>query len=203
MVLHLHGAALRPAFGLTPLTRGAEAPPPIRVLLLTGQNNHDWKATTPRIESILRAPVFKVTTTERFDQMQPQDIGTNDVLVSNWNNWGDKAEVKNWPEPIRDAFVKFVEQGKGLVIVHSEAAHFMIGQKSTTDRRCLGKETGHGPVHRFEVRIATASTPSLRAWRVFRPRMSSGIGRRSNPATACSRLHFLRLRRPAAARTNP
>ena len=31
----------------------AAAPAPLRVLLFSGQNNHDWKTTTPRLKSIL------------------------------------------------------------------------------------------------------------------------------------------------------
>ncbi len=34
---------------------GAEPSKPVHVLLLSGQNNHDWQRTTPKIKSLLEA----------------------------------------------------------------------------------------------------------------------------------------------------
>ncbi len=142
---------------------------PIRVLIQTGQNNHDWAATTTQLESILRRDGrFTVEVDphpERFDAATGDRF---DVLLSNWNSWGDSG-VKEWPAKAREAFLGFVRQGRGLVVVHAGGSSFpdwddyhnLIGGT-------WGKETGHGPVHTFEVRLADPTHPITRGIEPFR-----------------------------------
>jgi len=93
--------------------------PKLKALIIDGQNNHDWKATTPVIRDILEASsVFvqvDVATTppkaQPMDRFRP-DFGKYDVIVSNYN--GDA-----WPEATRKAFVKYMKDGGGLVVIHA------------------------------------------------------------------------------------
>src|SRR5262249_57392148 len=63
---------------------------PIRVMLLDGANNHDWKATSPVIRKILDEPGIFTTKTVTVDnselgQFKP-DWSQFDVVVLNHNN---------------------------------------------------------------------------------------------------------------------
>jgi type 1 glutamine amidotransferase len=104
-------------FALAAAGAGSADEPKIRVLLLDGQNNHNWKATTPVLKKTLE-------TTGRFDVAvvtAPQGKTLTDfepkfsdfqVVVSNYNG-------ALWPEPVRQAFVAYVRGGGGFVPVHA------------------------------------------------------------------------------------
>ncbi|MCH2375393.1 MAG: DUF1080 domain-containing protein [Planctomycetes bacterium] len=90
----------------------------LRALILDGQNNHEWPKTTPILRSILeysgRFTVDVVTSPrsgESLDSFRP-DFSKYNVVVSNYN--GDL-----WPESVRTAFAKYVEDGGGFVSVHA------------------------------------------------------------------------------------
>ena len=126
---------------------------PIRVLLFSGQNNHDWKTTTPKLESILTASGrFTVEVVERPDQCTAETFAHCDVIVCNWNAWGNPP-VTNWPAATREAFLNFIRNGGGHVAVHAGASSFydwpeyqQIGGASWD----LAK-TSHGAPHEFTV----------------------------------------------------
>ncbi len=126
---------------------------PIRVLLFSGQNNHDWKTTTPKLKSILTdSGRFTVEVTERPEQCTAGTFAHCDVIVCNWNAWG-QVPVTNWPAATREAFLNFIRNGGGHVAVHAGASSFydwpeyqQIGGASWE----LGK-TSHGAPHEFIV----------------------------------------------------
>ncbi|HUY88836.1 MAG TPA: ThuA domain-containing protein [Pirellulales bacterium] len=101
---------------LTPALAAAEAK--LKALIVDGQNNHDWKATTPLLKKHLedsgRFTVDVATSPPSGQNMsgfQP-DFAAYDVVVSNYN--GDA-----WPKSTQDALAKFVSEGGGLVVVHA------------------------------------------------------------------------------------
>src|SRR5512140_3774257 len=101
----------------------AAADQPVRVLILSGQNNHDWKATTPRLKSILEpGRRFGLEVTEEPEKLDDARLAKFDVLLSNWNSFGLKNG--DWPETARAAYVKFVSDGHGIVIVHAGSSSF-------------------------------------------------------------------------------
>jgi type 1 glutamine amidotransferase/HEAT repeat protein len=87
----------------------------IDVLLVDGQNNHNWRATSPVLLTILAdAGLFDVdvaTTTKDLSKFRP-NFAKYDVVVSNYNG-------ADWPEETRKAFVDFIRGGGGLVSVHA------------------------------------------------------------------------------------
>ena len=96
----------------------AYAAEPIRLLIVDGQNNHDWKSTTPVMKKILvDSGVFAVDVATSPAQgadmsgFRP-DFFRYGVVVMNYN--GDA-----WPQATRDAFERYVHGGGGLVIVHA------------------------------------------------------------------------------------
>ena len=87
----------------------------IKALIIDGQNNHDWKKTTPvlkaALESCGRFTVDVATAPQKMDDFKP-DFGRYGVVVSNYNG----AE---WPEATRKAFEEYVSNGGGFVSVHA------------------------------------------------------------------------------------
>lgn len=155
-------------------TASAAAKAPLRVLLLSGQNNHDWATTTPKLKSILEATGrFAVEVTERPDQLTAGKLAPFDVIVGNWNAWGtrpDGTAVTNWPVAAREAYLDFIRGGKGHVTVHAGASSFYDWpeyQQAGLAAWGLG-QTQHGPPHEFPVRMETLEHPIVTGLRAFR-----------------------------------
>lgn len=88
----------------------------IKVLIVDGQNNHNWRATTPVLQSHLEATkLFTVdvaTSPERGSDGFAPKFSNYDVVVMNYN--GD-----DWSKETQKEFEMFVEAGGGLVIYHA------------------------------------------------------------------------------------
>lgn len=133
----------------------------VRVLIFSGQNNHEWKLTTPRLKEVLEgAGRFDVAVTDHPERCDAGTLRKYDVLVSNWNTFGNPA-VTNWPPAVREAYLDFVRQGGGVVVVHAGSSSFYDWpeyQRLAGGSWNLG-ETGHGPVHRFPVTLTRPEHP--------------------------------------------
>src|SRR5262245_44382399 len=100
----------------------AQSKGPIRVMLLDGANNHDWKATSPVIVRILdEAGIFKTTRVTvdnaELSTFKP-DWSQYDVVVLNYNT-GITGDAPEWLPETKQSFEKFVSGGGGLVSVHA------------------------------------------------------------------------------------
>ena len=100
----------------------ASAADKIDVLIVDGQNNHDFERTTPYLKQILeetgRFRTFVVTTPPQgatdpgaWKGFRPQ-FADYDVVLSNYNG-------ETWPEHARTAFEEFVQNGGGVMNVHA------------------------------------------------------------------------------------
>ena len=88
----------------------------IKVLLIDGQNNHDWVRCSPVMIDTLKATgkfeIERATVTKsRVAEFNP-DFTKYHVILSNYN--GD-----SWPEKTKSDFVKYVKEGGNLVVVHA------------------------------------------------------------------------------------
>lgn len=143
-------------------TRAAE--PVLRVLIFSGQNNHNWRETTPKLKSILEhSGRFAVDVTEHPDQCDAATFQQYDVLFSNWNTFG-KPTVTNWPAATRAAFLAFVRSGKGFVSVHAGSSSFYDWPEyqQLAGGSWKSGQTGHGPIHPFIVQITDPEQPITR-----------------------------------------
>lgn len=136
-----------------------DATRPIRVLILTGRNNHRWQETTPKLKQILEsAGGIQVETTVPPEGLDRENLASYDVILSNWNSWGkdSKDAEAAWTPDVRKAYLDFVRGGKGHVTVHAGGSSFYEGwpeyHKVALVYWKLG-ETGHGHQHEFKVRI--------------------------------------------------
>jgi uncharacterized protein len=98
------------------------AAPPIRALIIDGENNHNWKATTPALQKILedsgRFQVEALTAPAKgsdFSGFHP-DFAKYQVVISNYNDF-DGGSV--WPPEVQRAFEKYVSEGGGFVSYHA------------------------------------------------------------------------------------
>jgi uncharacterized protein len=98
----------------------------LRVLIVDGQNNHDWRTTTPHLKksledsgrftvdvaTFLKSPDDKPGKVESVPL--PPDLGKYDVVLSNFNAGG------GWPEGFKQDLDSRLSDGRiGLVIVHA------------------------------------------------------------------------------------
>ena len=150
----------------------AAGPPRLAVLILSGQNNHDWRATTPVLKQILDSSGrFTADVTEHPEQCTADSLAHYDLILSNWNAWGNAA-VKEWPDATRTAMLDFVRNGKGLVSVHAGSSSFYDWREY---HQMVGAawnlaSTGHGRPHPFYVRVTDPAQPITHGLRIFMTR---------------------------------
>lgn len=97
------------------------ADPPLKVLIVGGQNNHNWAKSTPYMEKVLsRSDRFRTTVGNApgkdaaqadWDAWQPQ-FGDFGCVVLDYNG-------QMWPERVKQAFVDYVRNGGGVVVIHA------------------------------------------------------------------------------------
>lgn len=136
----------------------------ISTLLLTGANNHDWRRSSPLLADLLRqTPHFEVEIAEDPSAiLESLDENAEQVklFVLDYNG-------PSWSEAARRNFVRRVENGAGVVIVHAADNAFagwaeyeaMCG---LIFRQKDGNSSGHGEFHRFEVSITDPNHPITR-----------------------------------------
>jgi uncharacterized protein len=115
--------AVLAACGALALTAAAQTR--TRVMLLDGQNNHDWRATSPVIEKWLEeAGLFDATIVTAPEIASPEfatfrpDFSRYHVVVMNYNN-GIGADDPEWGPDLKASFEQFIDNGGGLVAVHA------------------------------------------------------------------------------------
>ncbi|HEY1497362.1 MAG TPA: ThuA domain-containing protein [Candidatus Solibacter sp.] len=97
--------------------------PKIQVLIITGQNGHDWRATTPVLRKLLEdTKRFEVRVTEEFRGGGAETLAPYDLVVLNYYDGNKPAQ--RWGERADKALLDFVRSGKGLVVYHFSAAAF-------------------------------------------------------------------------------
>ena len=145
---------------------------PIRVLILTGRNNHNWKETTPVLEKLLENADCSVDTVVPPEGLTKENLLNYDVILSNWNSWGkgSKEAEAQWTDVERAAYLDFVHKGGGHVTVHAGGSSFYDDwpeyRKVSLVFWNLG-ETGHGRPHAFRVRIDQPDHPAAAGLEAF------------------------------------
>ena len=124
-----------------------------RVIILTGANNHNWKATTPELKGILEGSgEFAVEVVTEPEELTRERLSRCDVLLSNWNAFGKKKPAP-WSDALRSAYIDFVRKGGGHVVAHAGSSSFYEWDDYHSICCATWKDdTGHKGVHEFEVR---------------------------------------------------
>lgn len=141
----------------------------LRVLLLSGKNNHNWKATTPALVKILEGSGrFTVTVTnDPAADLTVATLAKCDVIVSNWAGF-PQMKARQWGPTAEKAFIDFIKGGKGFVLFHAASASFHTWPEfQQIGGATWGKGTGHGRQHSFRVDIADGEHPITKGMKAF------------------------------------
>lgn len=106
----------------------AAAPKPkVRILIVDGRNNHDWRETTPVLKRELeQAGIFTVAvvtapaSNAEMKNFHPA-FSRYAAVVLNYTDFGNGGE---WPAATRRSFVHYVAGGGGVVAIHAALSAF-------------------------------------------------------------------------------
>lgn len=107
---------------ITPASLAAEKP--VRVLIVDGYSNHDWRLTTALIRGILEpSGLFTISVSTApetkdapgWDEWRPK-FSDHDVVIQTCNDLGGRP---SWPQTVRDDFETFVRDGGGVYVWHA------------------------------------------------------------------------------------
>ncbi len=143
----------------------AEDKKEIKVLIITGDHGHDWKATTPFIRDFLTKAGMKVDVTEtpRKD-LTIDNLAKYDVLLLNYKDTPRGRPETRWSEENKQAFTDAVRGGKGLLVYHHASSAFVGSSEfdKEFERVIAGgwrKQGNHGKRHVFTVTIRNPDHP--------------------------------------------
>ncbi len=151
-------------------TSAASGAPKVRVLLLSGRNNHDWRTTTPALAKLYEASGrFAVTVTNEPEKLDAAAFRTCDAIVSNWTPWPN-IKQRVWDAGTEKAFLDFVRSGGGMVVFHAAST---ACQSWPEFQQIIGAtwgmgKTGHGRRHEFAVKVADEAHPVTAGMGEFR-----------------------------------
>ena len=140
----------------------------VRVLIVTGQDypGHKWRLTTPALREALAAdPRFEVHVVENPHFLDSSALDGYDLVVLHFMNWEQPAPG----EKARTNLKKFVEGGKGLLLVHFACGAFQDwpGYSHLAGRVWDPNLRGHDKFGPFTVEIANDSHPITRGLKDF------------------------------------
>lgn len=146
------------------------APAKIQALIITGQNGHDWRATTPVLRKLLEdTGKFEVRVTEEFRGAGPETLAPYDVVVLNY--YEKKQPALRWGERAETALLDFARSGKGVVVFHFSTAAFEGWTEY--EKMCGGNwrpgNGHHSARHDFTVDIKDANHPITRGMKASFP----------------------------------
>jgi len=168
------------------LASPAVAADKIAVLIIDGQNNHNWKGTTPPIKEMFeKSGKFAVDVLTSPPKGAPKDAWAAfkpdftkyQVVFANYNG-------ESWPDDVNAAFEKFMANGGGVVVYHAANNSFTKwdpwakmcallwqgaanGERVTVDDsgkvvrtpKGEGPGAGHGPQHPYELIVRDKQHP--------------------------------------------
>jgi uncharacterized protein len=170
---------------LLPVLGLGQTGPKLKALIVDGQNNHkNWPTTTKMMKKYLEdTGMFAVdvatTAPQGSDANYKPEFKKYDVVISNYNG-------ASWPKETQAAFVDYVKNGGGFVVVHAANNAFgdwkeyndMIGVGGWGGRNeksgpyiyldeagklvrdtSAGSGGHHGPQHPFQIIVRNAEHP--------------------------------------------
>ena len=170
-------ATILPADAVAQVTIPLFQPGKVRVLILSGRNNHDWRTTTPFLRKIL-------VDSGRFDvRVEEEPAGVTEVTLAAYDALVLDYDGPRLGEAAEKAVEYLVASGKGLVAVHA-ASYAFAGLEVLGDNhvrtgivepawpkylQMLGgwwteepPRTGHAPRHCFSVKLIDPDHPVTR-----------------------------------------
>jgi len=139
---------------------GAAAATPIRTLLITGKNNHNWQYTSRLHKDTLEATGrFQVEICENPEVWlaDADALAGFGLFVIDYN---DSQDPKRWPSNCEANFAKAVESGTGVVAIHAANNAFKGWKEYEQMIGLLWRDgAGHGKFHTFDVEFTDPKHP--------------------------------------------
>jgi type 1 glutamine amidotransferase len=146
----------------------AAGPEPIRALIITGHNNHNWQYTSRMHADTLRATTrFAVDITDdpASTLADAAKAGGYQVFVLDYN---DDHAPKRWGATAEKNFVQAVSKGTGVVVIHSANNAFRGWKEYESMVGLLWRDgAGHGKFHEFSVDVVDANHPVMSGIKSF------------------------------------
>jgi type 1 glutamine amidotransferase len=172
--------------GILALTSSCHFGAKYKALIVTGQNNHNWKASSPILKQLLEE-------TELFSTdiaTSPDNKGDMSTFTPNFSKYDVVVLDYNgaaWPEATQKAFEKYVSNGGGVVSFHAADNSFpewkeynkmiglggwggrteksgpylyYVGDKMVLDT-AAGRGGSHGKNQEFEIRMRNIDHPII------------------------------------------
>lgn len=139
------------------------APSKIQVLIITGQNAHNWRATTPVLRQYLEdTGKFEVRVIEEYRGMRAETLAPYDAVVLNVSNY--RRPQLDMDAQAQNALAGYVKSGKGLVVYHFAASAFESWEEydKFTGGVWRQGQGGHSKAHDFTVDIKDKEHPITR-----------------------------------------
>ena len=133
----------------------AQSPPPtapIKTLLITGHNNHNWQFTSRLHKDTLEATgLFAVDITDSPETALADAEALKKYLLFVLD-YNDFHQAKRWGDAAERNFVEAVRNGTGVVAIHSANNAFKGWTEYEQMLALMWREgTGHGRFHQFDV----------------------------------------------------
>jgi sialate O-acetylesterase len=168
-----------PVFGPIALDEVAGSAPPVaaadkpaassnavKALIITGDNvqAHAWQDTTKVLTDILGAggKVKVDVTAAPSKDLTDENLSKYDVLILNYRDTDKGSPESRWSDENKQAFLKAVREGKGLVVHHYASSAFTKPNWEEFEKAIAGgwRSRGyHGPKHVFTVKKTAADHP--------------------------------------------
>ncbi len=139
---------------------------PVKVLIITGDNvsAHNWQENSKALEDILEKDgriKVDITTTPGKD-LTDENLAKYDVLLLNYKETPAGPPESRWSDSNKEAFLKAVRQGKGLVAYHFASSAFTKPNWDEFEKAVAGgwrTQGFHGPPHVFFVKKTDSKHP--------------------------------------------
>jgi type 1 glutamine amidotransferase len=136
------------------------AAPPIKAVLITGKNNHNWRYTSRVHRDTLEATgLFEVaiTDTPETDLAKPGFLDGASVIILDYN---DLDQPQRWGQAAEAQFLGAVSKGTGVVAIHAANNSFKGWAEYEKMLGLLWRDgAGHGRFHAFDIAWADPRHP--------------------------------------------
>ena len=138
-----------------------------RVLVVTGEDSHNWRETTPVLRRQLEKETrLNVRVVEDVNFLRVADLKDYDVVVMHFKNFNPAVPGKESLEHLE----QFVKNGGGLVLVHFACGAFQEAPEFVNLAGRVWNPTfpGHDPFGTFMVEITQSDHPIMRGFEAFK-----------------------------------
>lgn len=133
-----------------------------KILIITGENNHDWKATTPVLRKILEDGGFVAKVCEEQAVLETKAMNGYDGILLNYNR------KERWEKATEEALLNLVRSGKALIVVHASNNAFPSWKEFDKMVGLVWREgAGHDKFGKFTVKIIDEDHPITKGIRNF------------------------------------